>query len=72
MLAACQQRNTIIQCHETLDGVAAICRGLYNRRTQGPGIAILQVAERLGFVRFDGAPNGPVAASLRDGEETCR
>ncbi len=57
MVRDCQQRDTAVTCHETLSGVGAICRGIYELRERGRGIQILQLAQRMGVVIFDGVPN---------------
>lgn len=60
MLASCQEQNTIVPCHEWMDTkTPVVCRGLYNQREVGPGIAVLQIAERLGYVVFDDLGDGP-------------
>lgn len=41
-----------IPCHKTLDREEAICRGFFDLQSTQP----IQVATRLGFVKFVGAP----------------
>lgn len=60
MLKACQNEDTIVPCHEWMDTkTPVVCRGLFNQREVGPGIAVLQIAERLGFVVYDDLGDGP-------------
>lgn len=60
MLAECQKRDTVVPCHEWMDTkTPVVCRGLYNQRNEFPGIAVLQLAERLGVIVFDDLGDGP-------------
>lgn len=60
MLKACQNEDTVVPCHEWMDTkTPVVCRGLFNQREVGPGIAVLQIAERLGFVVYDDLGDGP-------------
>ncbi len=54
MVEACVRENTIIPCHKTLDGPRSVCRGLYD--VHYGKIAVLQVADRLGLIKFDSPP----------------
>ena len=40
--------DSCIPCHQTLDGDNAVCHGFFSLHKTGP----LQVAERLGFIKF--------------------
>lgn len=51
MTDATDKADGNVTCHKTLGrNVGAICRGSYDRK---PG-TLLQIAERMGLVRFDG------------------
>lgn len=51
MVRAAKRRESCIPCHETTHTRApAVCRGFFDRHATAP----LQIAERLGYVEFDG------------------
>lgn len=55
MKRGADERGTGIVCHEVMHGPdAAMCRGYYD----GHNSALLQVAERLGIIKVQGAPDG--------------
>lgn len=54
MVHDCITENRIIPCHETLDGARSVCRGLYDLHYND--IGFLQVAHRLGVLKFDDPP----------------
>lgn len=54
MVDACIRENTVIHCHQTLDKVRSVCRGLWDVNYKD--IGILQVADGLGLVAFDDPP----------------
>jgi hypothetical protein len=54
MVEDCIVNNTVIPCHETLDGPRSICRGLFD--VHYDDIGILQVADRLGILKYDDPP----------------
>lgn len=56
MVADCIANNTVIPCHKTLDGLRAVCRGLWDAHYRD--ISILQIADRLGVVAHATSPEG--------------
>lgn len=54
MVKDCITENTVIPCHQTLDGERSICRGLWDKHKRDVGL--LQIAERLDIVAFDDRP----------------
>jgi hypothetical protein len=57
MVATCIDDNTVIPCHETLDGPRSVCRGLYDVHRQE--IVILRMAAAFGIFAFDPPPETP-------------
>ncbi len=54
MVAACKAENTVIPCHQTLDGPRAVCRGLWD--VHRIDIPILRLAAAMGVVEFTPPP----------------
>lgn len=54
MVAACIAENTIIPCHQTLDGPRSVCRGLWD--VHRDEIPILRLAEAMDVLAFDSPP----------------
>lgn len=48
MVALAIKRQSAITCHETLDGLQAVCRGFYEHHPTSP----LQVASKLGYIEW--------------------
>ena len=61
MVADCIEQDTVIPCHETLDGPRSVCRGLYD--VHRADIVILRLAGFLGVFAFDDPPAGPFQGS---------
>lgn len=49
MVRAATRAESCIPCHETLEGLQAVCRGFHERHATQP----LQVAQRLGYIEYD-------------------
>jgi hypothetical protein len=54
MIEACLREDTVIPCHQTLDGPRSICRGFYD--TYGPEINAIRFARALDFIAYDDPP----------------
>ncbi len=50
MVASATKADSCIPCHQTLDGAQSVCRGFFEKHKTAP----LQIAERLGLVKFTG------------------
>lgn len=54
MVEACIKDNTVIPCHQTLDGPRSVCRGLYD--VHSGDIMIMRLAHALKVIAFDEPP----------------
>lgn len=56
MVKGCIEQDTVIPCHQTLDGPRSVCRGLWDlHRDQ---IFSLRLAQAMGVIEFDDPPEG--------------
>lgn len=54
MVQSCIDDNTVIPCHETLDGPRSVCRGLWD--THRADIMILRLGRAMDIIEFDELP----------------
>lgn len=54
MVQGCLDDDTVISCHQTLDGPRSVCRGFWD--TEKTNIVILRAAQAFGIVAFDDPP----------------
>lgn len=54
MVKECVEKDTVIPCHQTLDGPRSICRGLFD--VHRGEIVTLRLAAALGVLAFEDLP----------------